>query len=109
MWPGGSIADWEPAYDGDTGVPGLNPCNATNNYNNTGLSDAAYLVSPSRPQSLSSSETAVKNCSGLAARHLLVDSCRRAFCGATTRLRMAKSIFAAHKNAVRMNRLRREL
>ncbi len=46
MWPGGKVADWEPAYNADTGVHGLNPCNATNNYNNTGLSDAAYLVIP---------------------------------------------------------------
>ncbi|KAK9917440.1 hypothetical protein WJX75_004387 [Coccomyxa subellipsoidea] len=44
MWPGGTIEDWEPAYNADTGVYGLHPCNATNNYNHTGLSDAAYLA-----------------------------------------------------------------
>ncbi|EIE22879.1 hypothetical protein COCSUDRAFT_42464 [Coccomyxa subellipsoidea C-169] len=44
MWPGGKVEDWEPAYNADTGIHGLNPCNATNNYNNTGLSDAAYLA-----------------------------------------------------------------
>ncbi|CAL8464782.1 g4317 [Coccomyxa elongata] len=45
MWPGGSVANWGSGINADTAVPGLNPCNATNNYNNTGLSDAAYLKS----------------------------------------------------------------
>lgn len=44
MWPGGSVANWGSGINADTAVPGLHPCNATNNYNNTGLSDAAYLV-----------------------------------------------------------------
>ena len=44
VWPGGSVANWGSGINADTAVPGLNPCNATNNYNNTGLSDADYLV-----------------------------------------------------------------
>jgi hypothetical protein len=44
FWPGGSVEDWQPVYDADTGQFGLNPCNTTNNYNNTGVSDAIYLV-----------------------------------------------------------------
>lgn len=48
FWPGGRVEDWLPAYDSDTQAFGLNPCNTTNDYNNTALSDAQYLVSPCR-------------------------------------------------------------
>ena len=44
FWPGGLVEDWLPAYDSSTGAWGLNPCNTSSTFNNTGQSDAAYLV-----------------------------------------------------------------
>ena len=46
FWPGGTVEDWGPAYDSDTQEFGLNPCNTTNDYNNTSQSQATYLASP---------------------------------------------------------------
>ena len=48
FWPGGRVEDWLPAYDSGTKAFGLNPCNATNDFNKTALSDAQYLVSQCR-------------------------------------------------------------
>jgi hypothetical protein len=45
LWPGGTIEEWGPVLDTDTQLAGLNPCNTTNDWNNTGLSDQAYLAS----------------------------------------------------------------
>lgn len=44
-WPGGRIADWGATLNTTTNVKGLNPCTSNNNYNKTGISDRAYLVS----------------------------------------------------------------
>ena len=52
VWPGGSVEDWLPAYDSSTGQWGLNPCNVTADFNNTGLSPSQYLVRSMRQSSL---------------------------------------------------------
>lgn len=44
LWPGGSVEDWLPSYDSTTGEWGLNPCNVTADFNNTGLTPSQYLV-----------------------------------------------------------------
>ena len=49
FWPGGRVEDWLPVYDSDTQQFGLNPCNTTNHYNNTALSDSRYLARPLTP------------------------------------------------------------
>ena len=49
FWAGGRVEDWLPVYDSDTQQFGLNPCNTTNNYNNTALSDSKYLARPLTP------------------------------------------------------------
>ncbi|KAK9816056.1 hypothetical protein WJX74_007119 [Apatococcus lobatus] len=43
-WPGGRIVDWGATLNATTNVKGLNPCTTTNNFNNTGISDRAYLI-----------------------------------------------------------------
>ena len=44
FWPGGSVDDWGLVTDTETTVTPLDPCNKTNNYNNTGESSRSYLV-----------------------------------------------------------------
>ncbi|KAK9820563.1 hypothetical protein WJX72_011663 [[Myrmecia] bisecta] len=44
FWPGGTVEDWKPYYDKELDEFGLNPCNDQNNFNNSGLSDRAYLA-----------------------------------------------------------------
>ena len=45
FWPGGTIADWGIISEtvANATAP-LYPCDTTNNWNSTGLSDQAYLV-----------------------------------------------------------------
>lgn len=45
FWPGGTISDWGIISETDANATApLYPCTTNNNYNNTGLSDQAYLV-----------------------------------------------------------------
>ena len=44
FWPGGTVDDWGLVTDTETTVTPLDPCNKTNNYNNTGESSRSYLV-----------------------------------------------------------------
>ena len=44
FWPGGTVDDWGLVTDTETTIIPLDPCNKTNNYNNTGESSRAYLV-----------------------------------------------------------------
>jgi len=46
FWPGGSVEDWGAVYNTTTNEFGLQPCNNTGNYSDSGLTPARYLVRP---------------------------------------------------------------